>query len=159
MDVGWTGIQVPHSLKHPKNEWDHSRLPLVSKGKFLGLVLDAICIPACPYTKPSALLYDREGSVRTNSGLSVVGHWLQLLWSWVGEGNLWDALKQGGWWDLSPFKPNPGMCTPLDSLPPCWRQVSESRSTAWHAGRSQADSKLWAASGGSLGWEGMLLLE
>jgi hypothetical protein len=65
-------IQVPQSLKHPKKEWDQPRRPLESKGKFFVLVLDAICIPACPYTKPSAC--DREGSGRTNGGLVIVGH-------------------------------------------------------------------------------------
>lgn len=47
-----TNVQVPQSLKHPQKGLDHSRLPLLSKGKFLGFLWDATCIPWCPYMNP-----------------------------------------------------------------------------------------------------------
>ena len=51
-------IQVPQSLKHPKRELDQPRLPSESKGKFLGLVWDAICMPTCPYASLSVLSHN-----------------------------------------------------------------------------------------------------
>jgi hypothetical protein len=51
-------IQVPQLLKHPKRELDQPRFPSESRGKFSGLVWDAICIPACPRANLSVLLHD-----------------------------------------------------------------------------------------------------
>lgn len=39
---------MPQSLKHPQRPLDQPRLPFESKGKPLGLVWEATCIPACP---------------------------------------------------------------------------------------------------------------
>ena len=48
MNASQENLQVPQSSKHPKNELVQPRLPSESKGKFFGLVWEAICIPACP---------------------------------------------------------------------------------------------------------------
>ena len=56
----WANIQVPQALKHPQKETDHPRLPLEFKGKWLGLVWDAICITWCPCMNPSVPSYMGE---------------------------------------------------------------------------------------------------